>query len=342
VEQKSQSAHKSFTKYIQRRNTMFKRILVPLDGSPRAESALTVAARVARATDGTIVLLQVVSIPATYIPFTYSPDMAQVPMYTEELMDTEQENTEKYLAEVANLDMLVGIKVEKTVIPGTAGMTIIDTAREEDIDVIVMCSHGETGFKRWALGSVAQHVSRHCSVPVLVLREDGTSLTSAFPDRLQPLHSIIGLVALDGSKMAEATLEPAANLVAALAAPEQGTLVLNTVVARNKFDKAEHLLNETRKYLTGIAERLKSGDLAILNLAIEWSIDESKDVADALIKTAESGTSTESSHKFAGCDLIAIATHGRGGMQRLVMGSVTERVLGATKLPMLIVRPKTE
>jgi nucleotide-binding universal stress UspA family protein len=325
---------------------MFKRILVPLDGSPRAESALAVAARVARASDGTIVLLMVVSMPATYIPFTYGTDMTQSPTYAQELIDMEQANADKYLAEVVKSDTLVGIKVEITVIPGTAGMSIIDTVSWEHIDLIVMCSHGETGFKRWALGSVAQHVTRHSSVPVLVLREDGTALTSVFPDPLRPLRSIIALVALDGSKMAEATLEPVANLVAALAAPEQGTLILSTAVTRqatrHKLEKEEHMLDEARKYLTGIAERLQSGELAKLNLAIEWSIEESKDVAEALIKTAESGVSTESSHEFTGCDLIAIATHGRGGMQRLVMGSVTERVLGATKLPMLIVRPKAE
>ncbi len=322
---------------------MFKRILVPLDGSPRAESALAVAARVARASDGTIVLLQVISIPATYTPYIYGPDMAQSPMYAQQLIEIEQANAEKYLAEIAKLDTLAGIHVEITVIPGTAGMTIIDTVSEEHIDLIVMSSHGQTGFKRWALGSVAQHVSRHSPVPVLVLREDGTAPTSEFPDRLRPLRSIIALVALDGSKMAEATLEPAANLVAALAAPSQGTLILSTVVNRqsdrNKPEK-EDVLEEARKYLVGVAERLQGGDLGKLNLAIEWSIEESKDVADALIKAAESGISTESSHEFTGCDLIAIATHGRGGMQRLVMGSVTERVLGATKLPMLIVRPK--
>ncbi len=322
---------------------MFKRILVPLDSSPRAEKALAVAARVARVSDGTIVLLQVVSIPATYTPYIYGPDMAQSPMYAQQLIDIEQANAEKYLAEIAKLDTLAGINVEITVIPGTAGMTIIDTVREEHIDLIVMSSHGETGIKRWALGSVAQHVSRHSSVPVLVLREDGTAPTSAFPDRLRPLRSIIALVALDGSKMAEATLEPAANLVAALATPSQGTLILSTVVNRqsdrNKPGK-EDVLGEARKYLVGVAERLQGDELGKLNLVIEWSIEDSKDVADALIKAAESGISTECSHEFSGCDLIAIATHGRGGMQRLMMGSVTERVLGATKLPMLIVRPK--
>jgi nucleotide-binding universal stress UspA family protein len=262
-------------------------------------------------------------------------------MYTEELIDMVQENAEKYLQEIAQSDILAGIGVETAVIPGSAGMTIIDTTREENIDLIVMCGHGETGFMRWALGSVAQHVSRHSSVPVLVLREDGTS-----KERSQAQRSTIALVALDGSKMAEATIEPASYLTTALAAPEQGTLLLSTVITRradrHKLEKEDRVLEDARKYLISIVERIQSGELAKLNLALEWSIEESKDVAEALIKAAESGTSMESSNKLSGCDLIAIATHGRGGMQRLVMGSVTERVLGATTLPMLIIRPKAE
>jgi nucleotide-binding universal stress UspA family protein len=326
---------------------MFKRVLVPLDGSPRAESALPVATRIAHASDGTVVLLRVVGIPAEYSTYIYSSYLAQTPIYAQEILDTEQANAENYLADLAKSDLLAGVEVETSVLPGPAGATILDTASDEHIDVIVMCSHGETGFRRWALGSVAQQVSRHSPVPVLVLREDGIAPTSAFPDRLRPLRSITALVALDGSKLAEEVLEPAAYLVAALAAPAQGMLLLSTVVnvpaARNKFETVEvNILDDARKYLMGVAERLQGGEIEKLNLAIEWSIEDSKDVADALIRAAESGEIAESSHEFTGCDLIAIATHGRGGPQRWVMGSVTERVLGATKLPMLIVRPKAE
>jgi nucleotide-binding universal stress UspA family protein len=325
---------------------MLKRILVPLDGSPLAESALAVAARVVQASDGTIVLLRVIGVPTTYTPYIYGPDMAQSPSLAQELLDTEQENAEKYLAEIARLDILAGIKVEPTVMPGTAGMAILDSAKEEHVDLIVMSSHGETGFKRLALGSVAQHVSRHSPVPVLVLRGDGSAPTSAFPDPTRPLRSITALVALDGSELAETSLEPAAYLVAALAAPARGTLLLSTVANkqanRDKHGTEEHMRDEARKYLIDIAERLQGSEIAKLNLVIEWSIEESKDVADALIQAAESGEMIESSHEFTGCDLIAIATHGRRGLQRLMAGSVTEHVLGATTLPMLIVRPKDE
>jgi nucleotide-binding universal stress UspA family protein len=325
---------------------MLKRILVPLDGSLLAESALAVAARIAHASDSTIVLLRVIGVPTTYTPYLYGSDMVQSPQLAQDLIDMEQENAEKYLAEVARLDVLAGIQVETTIIPGSAGMSILDTAKEEKVDLIVMSSHGETGFKRLALGSVAQYVSRHSPVPVLVLQGDGSVPFSTSPEPKQPSHSITALVALDGSELAEASLEPASYVVAALATPAQGTLLLSNV-ANKQADRAKHgseeyMRDEAKKYLIDIRERLQGSEIGKLNLVIEWSIEESKDVANALIEAAESGKTIESSHEFTGCDLIAIATHGRGGLKRLMAGSVTEDVLGSTKLPMLIVRPQVE
>ncbi len=325
---------------------MFKRILVPLDGSLRAESALAVAERIARASEGTIMLLRVVGIPAEYTTYLYDSYLAQTPTYAQEILDTEQANAENYLANIGKSTRLAGIKTETKALSGTAAMTILDVTRDEQIDIIVMCSHGNTGFKRWALGSVAQHVSRHSPVPVLVLREDGTAPTSSFPDHLHPLRSVTAMVALDGSKLAEVALEPAAYLVAALAAPAQGTLLLTSVVnlpaIKKRPDIQKQAQDDAKAYLSSVTERLNGELAAKLNLAIGWSLAISKDVADALIKAAENGETAESSWEFAGCDLLAMATHGRGGVQRWVMGSVTERVLGATKLPLLIVRPKAE
>jgi len=325
---------------------MLKRIMVPLDGSLLAESALRVAARIAQACDSTILLLRVIGVPTTYTPYTYGSDMAQSPQLAQDMIDMEQENAETYLAEIATLDMLARIQVETTIIAGSAGICILDTAKEEKVDLVVMSSHGETGLKRLALGSVAQYVSRHSPVPVLVLRGDESAPFSASPGPNRPSHSITALVALDGSELAEASLKPAAYVVAALATPAQGTLLLSTV-ANKQADRAKHgseefMRDEAKKYLIGIVERLQGSDIGKLNLAIEWSIEESKDVANALIEAAESGKAIESSSEFTGCDLIAIATHGRGGLKRLMAGSVTEDVLGSTNLPMLIVRPRAE
>ncbi len=320
---------------------MLKRTLVPLDGSPLAEKAIRVAARMARATNGTIVLLRVIGVPATYTPYVYGSDMAQSPELAQDLIDMERDTAEKYLKDIAGVDLLAGIQVDTSIIPGSAGISILDTAKEEEADMIVMSSHGETGFKRFALGSVAQYVSRHSSIPVLVLHGDGED---SFSTSNGTSPAVTALVALDGSELAEAVIEPVAYVVAALSAPMQGTLLLSTVANKQaesvKHDSEELMLQEAKEYLTSMVDRLQGSEAGKQNLTIGWAIEESKDVANALIEAAENGKVIESSQEFSGCDLIAIATHGRGVFKRLVAGSVMESILGRTRLPMLIVRPK--
>ncbi len=94
---------------------------------------------------------------------------------------------------------------------------------------------------------------------------------------------------------------------------------------------------EAETYLKVLADRLYAGTPADLELTITSSVAVSTDVAGTMIKTAEQAEEPEHLGDY---DLIAMATHGREGLQRLVMGSVTEQVLGATKLPLLMVRPK--
>lgn len=323
---------------------MFKHILVPLDGSPRAERALTVAAHLARAADGTVILLRAVGIPAAYNSYMYGPYVAQTPMITQGALNAEQSEAEAYIEIVRQSGQLAGVNVETKVVVGAASVTIEDIASEEYIDLIVMCSHGDTGFKRWVLGSVAQQVSRTCQVPVLVLQQDGVTPESAYPDPLRPLRSIIALVALDGSQFAEAAITPIATLVAALAAPAQGLLLLTRVVPLSALGNTpatrELALGEANAYLRQATQ--KYADVAEkLNVSLNTATATGRDVADTLIRSAEHGDEVEGKRLTGSCDLIAITTHGRGGLQRLAMGSVTEHMLGATKLPLLVVHSPT-
>jgi hypothetical protein len=88
-----------------------------------------------------------------------------------------------------------------------------------------------------------------------------------------------------------------------------------------------------------VVKRLRHGDLAQLNLRVSSSVAVNMDVAEALISRAEHGEEKRDAERFGGCDVIALTTHGRSGLERWVRGSATERLLGATKLPLLIVRP---
>ncbi len=318
---------------------MFERILVPLDGSPRAEQALPVAARIARASGGSVILLQVVS-----PPIDYGGGLTQTPLMTEQIIEAELAMSSGYLDRVAEARELAEIETTTEVMFGLPAPDILAIAESRSVDLIVMCSHGRTGFTRWVLGSVAQKIAHHCPVPLLVLREGKLLPLESPPDAARHLTV---LVPLDGSPLAEAALVPAANLVAALATPAPGALHLTQVVKQLSTIADEGFitqLNEetverAKAYLMSVKERLQAG-LKDRKLTITWSVALDADAADAIIGTAEQREQQEGAEGLGGCDLIAMSTHGRSGLQRWVMGSVTERVLGATKLPMLIVRPQ--
>jgi nucleotide-binding universal stress UspA family protein len=323
---------------------MFKRILVPLDGSTRAERAITVAAHIAHSTGGSVVLVQAVTIPFAYGPYIGTTSSAA------ETMDAGLDDTNKYLDSLASSELLENIETDTKALYGSAAPTVISTAQAYNADLIVMTSRGNTGMKRWILGSVAQKIARHSPTPVLVLHEGGPLPVVRHRD-VRPFRV---LVPLDGSALAKIALEPAALLVAALAAPYQGGLHLMRVVksptpeelrAAKDQESLERLkenkLHKAKTYLNSIAGHLREGPLAALNLSITWSVAVDDDIAHAIICMAENGEDAEGAGVFGRCDLIAITTHGRGGLQHWVLGSITERVLGATKFPILIVRPES-
>ena len=311
---------------------MYKRILVPLDGSPRAEQAIPVAARIARALGGSLILLRVATAPVDTGKYSSTSG------YVEETVDADITHATSYLEYIAGSEKLVGINIEVKAFIGAVAPTILSAAQSFHASLIVMCSHGYTGFKRWALGSVADKVTRHSSIPVLVLREGGPEPAVA---EHQPVRA---LVAVDGSSLSEAVLEPASYLAAALAeaTSQQGALHLLRVVdlptSGGKFKSDAHIdtglkaqvKHEDEEYLATLVQRLNVGDLAHLDLAITSSVEADPDIAEAIVKKSEQ-------EKF---DFIAIATHGRGGVQKWAMGSVAGRVLHATTLPLLIMRPQ--
>ncbi len=193
---------------------MFQRILVPLDGSMRAEQALPVAARIARANGSTVFLMQVVS------PIVdYSGGLSQVPFINGEIIESQIADANEYLSTMAASDVLAGIETKTEVSFGQPAQFLLKAMQIYGIDLVVLCSHGRTGLSRWVLGSVAHALVHQSSVPVLVLRE-GQTLA----------HVERALVSLDGSALSEVVLYPAAYLVAALAAPAEGALHLTQVV----------------------------------------------------------------------------------------------------------------
>lgn len=334
---------------------MFKRILVPLDGSARAERALPVAARLARASSGTVILVRVVDTsPETFPSAPAKPNLAQT------VGPVDLDLAESYLEGVAKSGYLTDIPVKTVANAGLIAPTILSVAATRLADVIVMCSHGLTGAKRWMMGSVSEKVAEYSDIPVLVLREGGPLLTERGTGETKPLRI---LVPLDGSVYAQAAVVPAANLTAALADPEQRILHLIHIVkvpteAKTPAAKvaaravravtvthepqAQVDIDLARQYLNEMISRISDSvpEIAELNIKLTGSVFADADVAHAIVRVAEHGEGTDGSRGDGRCDAIAMTTHGNSGQQRWAMGNITGRVLHATRLPMLIVRPR--
>jgi nucleotide-binding universal stress UspA family protein len=309
--------------------TMFTRILVPLDGSTRAEQALPIAARIARASGARILLVR-----AVVVPVTYGVTMEGESLHWR-LAHDETEEAQTYLNTMAQSETLKGLPVEGIVKVGVAANVILDAVAERGVDLVVLTSHGRTGFTRWVLGSVAQHVAHHSTAPVLVLRRHGEGEAEG-----EDFSHV--LVPLDGSPLAESALEAARSLALALSAPGQARIHLVLVIAPYESvpsNMPEALIMEgAQSYLERVGQRLAS-ESEEGQLAVTWSVVANLDIAQGILSVAEAAQGTEGTPPFGRSGVIAMATHGYGGVERWALGSIAERVLHASKHPMLIVRP---
>jgi nucleotide-binding universal stress UspA family protein len=145
---------------------MYKKILIPLDGSDLAKLALAQAEKLAKTFDAEIILFQVVP----FMPIYGSPELV-TPLIVDE---KQKEAAEKYLANLTEELKKKGLKVSAMVRTGQqVAVEIIDFAKESGVDLIVMCTHGRSGISRWVLGSIAHKVLTRAETPILLVRSKG-------------------------------------------------------------------------------------------------------------------------------------------------------------------------
>ena len=145
---------------------MYKKILVPLDGSEMAKTALGEAEVLAKTFDAEILLFQVVP----FMPIYGSPELV-TPLIVDE---KQKEAVEKYLASLAEELKKRGLRATAMVRTGQqVALEIIDFAKEVGVDLIVMCTHGRSGITRWVLGSTAHKVLIRAEAPILLIRSKG-------------------------------------------------------------------------------------------------------------------------------------------------------------------------
>jgi len=145
---------------------MYKKILVPLDGSDLAQRALVQAEQLAKTFGAEILLFQVVP----FMPIYGSPEMV-TPLIVDE---KQKESVERYLAGLAEKLKEKGLRVTTAVKTGQqVALEIIDFAKENGVDLIAMCTHGRSGITRWVLGSVTLKVLTRGETPILLIRAKG-------------------------------------------------------------------------------------------------------------------------------------------------------------------------
>ncbi len=145
---------------------MFKKVLVPLDGSSLAQQALPYAEELALRFKAEVYVLVVVSLPAA---LSVGPEV-HIPVGLDTVREYELQQADSYLEPVLKALEAKGIVGHAVIREGKPADIIVDFAQDEGMDIVIMCTHGRSGISRWIFGSVTQKVLQKCRVPVLVIK----------------------------------------------------------------------------------------------------------------------------------------------------------------------------
>lgn len=300
---------------------MYKIILVPFDGSALSARAIPVATALALRTGATL-QLALVHDPSAYIPFV--PGEMALPIYDASLVSERRDQDLAALnAAVAEITAQ-GVSASGVLLEGPIVEALVEHAQSAGVDLTVMTTHGRSGFARLRMGSVATAYLTRATAPVYLVRGADSD---ALPDF--PVGTL--LCTLDGSPFAEAILPHAITFATASGL----TMALLSVTVPHVMpmapfgaeallvdDSALALEEEGRRdYLTRIAARCPAG--TTVHVVTDMSVT--------------SAICEESTRTAAGA--LAMATHGRGGVQRFVLGSVADEVIRHASTPVLVFRP---
>jgi nucleotide-binding universal stress UspA family protein len=304
---------------------MYRQILVPFDGSAFSANALPIAAALAKRTGATLHLV-LVHDPSSYIPFV-SGEVA-VPIFDADMV-REQHATDLRLLQ-AQVDALTaqGLTVVSHLVEGTTVETLIECGRAVGADLTVMTTHGRGGFKRLQLGSVATEYLTQATSPVLLLKGAETANGEATVSAALPTGPL--LCPVDGSAWSESVLPHARRFADVIGVP----MALFTVSVPHSMPVApfgtellidpEALDAETReqeRYLTGLLAQCPPDSTT---RSVSGLVAAPEILADAT---------------RSGAGLIAMATHGRGGIMRMLLGSVADEVIRQADIPVLVLHP---
>ena len=292
---------------------MFSMILVPLDGSDLAESIIPQMERIYRVHDAEIILLRTVPPPALSTP------------QIEALVRQAEVEAFDYVMAVAKRLEAKGIAAKAVVKRGLPEEVIPAFAVKEGVELITMSTHGRTGISRWTRGSVAESVLRLATTPLVLMHSFEKPGTEASARRLpNEIRFARVLVPVDDSSESQ-TILPHVETVARLY-ESQVTIFHAIYVHPSLAMYPSDMLPVASPTDTGLAEKL-AGELRQRGIR-----------AAAKSVWGEPAWEIIEELRHHPYDLVAMGTHGRRGVERLLLGSVAEKLLRTVSLPMLLVR----
>jgi nucleotide-binding universal stress UspA family protein len=300
---------------------MFDRILVPLDGTPIAEQVLGLAGSLARAGNSRLHLARVVR-----------PPRGELVDQGRSLTDDEQEGD--YLESVATRVRAAGVPEVSTaqLVGDNVGEALEAHRREVGAGLTVLCTHGHGPLKRAWLGSVADALVRTSEAPVLLVRAGAASQDNSGDVRTAwPFRRVV--IALDGTHFSRQSFGPATQL----AGGPDTVFVLARILERSggkgsrfapSADPDEPLARAKAVAEAKLGFEVQS--FSSYGFGVESVVEFAPSVAEGILELA----------RRRAADLIVVATHGRSGIPRMVLGSVADKVIRAADLPVLVVRPR--
>ncbi|MFN8632681.1 MAG: universal stress protein [Chloroflexota bacterium] len=284
-------------------------ILVPLDGSALADRAVPFAATIAEKAGWSLLLLRAVN------AHDARSEVAAQQLRTE---------AQQALNTTAEALQAKGLDVVTLVADGPPEPTILATVADKEIGLVVMSTHGRSGLGRFVYGSVTDTILRHATVPVLTIPPHGI-------DAWATAGRVKIMVPLDGSELSRAALGPACELADALG----GSILLASVVVFPSAsmyaegyvyvdpDPDQNVLAEARTELQQLADTLRTEGRPV----------------EVCASYGSPYFGITSIARDNDADLIVMATHGRGGMTRALLGSVATAMIRQTEIPIMLVRP---
>jgi nucleotide-binding universal stress UspA family protein len=210
-----------------------------------------------------------------------------------------------------------GVKVLATRSPVTGvASTILKFAEDGDMDLILLSTHGRSGFDRWSMGSTAEKLLKAADIPLLLVRSTET-------ERMEPAQLKRFLVPVDGSQLSEHAL-PQVEALAKSAGAEVTLLYVESAAAQERPGTAASEAQRRKDNITYLGSLLPG--LAQAGLSVKRQV-RTGHPAEEIIGEAERGD----------MDLVIMGTHGRTGIARAALGSVADRVLRTSPVPVMLV-----